>query len=365
MSASYCERSNKWLLPTGARVHPCAARDRYRDRWAWSSAPRERPQQNHGVRQPPAIATRKVDVSTWHSISGAPIVGSAGLVARAKWAIEVFEQLGVTVNQSGRLPSAIRLLDSINDKPSLMLAASTEFLYAVGEADRTIWEFFIIAYVADMRGRRKGTPFTPSMLTTALAGAQTEISDKHPKPRSTQFELYVAALLSLGGADVQLEEPDLRMLYWGDRVGVAIKRMRSNAPEALEARLLEAAKQIAKRSRQGFIAINVDVLFSEKVLPGDELVRNQEFNGVMAAIDAILDRRFNTLKHVRGLLIFGRLEVWDLEASPPRHDTALPMSQRLFDDEEDRTQIVRDNEFWTRHTATMDRELLYLRTGKR
>ena len=42
-------RSNKWLLQSGAWVHSCEARDHYRDCSRAYSAPRDRPQQNHGV----------------------------------------------------------------------------------------------------------------------------------------------------------------------------------------------------------------------------------------------------------------------------------------------------------------------------
>jgi hypothetical protein len=260
---------------------------------------------------------------------------------------------------------AVRLIERVNGDPELMREPTPDFLYRLAEAERTIWELFIVAYVAEQRWQRPHTPFTPESLAAALKGATLENADKHPKPRSSQFELYVAALLCLGGAEVQLSEPDLQMLFWSEMVGIAVKRIRSTEPAALKARLLEGAAQIQQNTRIGFIAINVDILFTGRTLPATEASMYAEFDRVTSLVDEVLENHFGPLKHVRGLLIFGRLDGWDVAATPPRHDTAMPMSYRMFADEEDPEFKVRGDEFWKRHRMNLDAELRYLRTGLR
>lgn len=278
--------------------------------------------------------------------------------------MDVFKRIGASVNESSRLPAALRLVREINANPELMAAPSVEYLRLLGEAERTIWELFIVAYVADQRAKRARTPFTSEMITTALGGSAIAADDKNRKARNTQFELYVAALLSLGGTEVVLAEPDLQMLYWGEYIGVAIKRMGSTRKEKLEERLLSASDQIGRWTSQGVIAINIDSFFAGKTLPGAEEERNREFGLAMKHVRDVVKDRFGPLKRVRGILTFGHLETWDLGATPPRHDNAYPLSRELFDEEEDPTIRLRGEEFWDGVMARMDRQLLYLRTGK-
>lgn len=303
-------------------------------------------------------------MSDWHSPSGSVTLGANGLLSRGDWALEVFKRISASVNESSRLPAALRLVRQINARPELMAAPSVDYLRLVSEAERTIWELFVIAFVADLRANRPRTPFTAKMITTALGGSAIAANDKNRKARNTQFELYVAALLSLGGTEVALAEPALRMLYWGEYIGVAIKRMGSTRKDKLKERLLSASDQIGRWTSQGVIAVNIDSFFAGKTLPGAVEKRNQEFGMAMQHVRDVVQEQFGPLKRVRGILTFGHLEAWALGATPPRHDSAYPLSRVLFDEEEDPTIRLRGGEFWDGVMARMDRQLMYLRTGK-
>jgi hypothetical protein len=240
--------------------------------------------------------------------------------------------------------------------------ASDQLLNSIAESHRTVWEFFVIAYVADTRWQRPATPFTAAMLSKALEGADHTEHDQNFAARNTQFELYVASLLAMGGAEVRLGEPDLRILYRGVDVGIAVKRMSSVNVNTLEKRLLEGVDQILRSTSEGLVALNIDVHFRNEALPDDKSLRDRIYDAAVKRVYDIVDKREDRLDKIVGFLVFGFLAAWDLSARPPRFDNSYPMSRQLF--LSGSTEDEHLQEFWNTLFDRMDRELLYLRTGK-
>jgi len=298
----------------------------------------------------------------WFSRGPYADVSSAGLVSRGEWALTVFRTLGAVPHPTSRLPKAIALFKELNKGTTWAETATDSQLNQVAEAHRTVWELFVIAYAADMRWQRAGTPFCARKVNQSLRGSETPDSETNTLARNTQFELYVAALLTLGGADLRLDEPDLLLLYGRSYVGVAVKRMSSASPAKLESRLLEASDQIHRWTSEGYIAINIDVYLRGRKLPSNLAERDAEYDRAVANVNRIVDKKFGRLHKVSGLLIFSFLASWDMSVTPPRFDNSYPLSRQLFVPA-DGAQVAKLEEFWNRLSERMDRQLLYLRTG--
>jgi hypothetical protein len=282
-------------------------------------------------------------------------VWSGGLIRRAEWTLQTLERLGVVVPSRSRLPNARDLLVRAETEPTILNSEDPSFLERVADAHRTVWDFFVITNAAVERRFRVNTPFRLDVIGTALHGADVAREDRNPLGRNTQFELYVAAVLCLGRAEVNPGEPDLRLLYWGKDTGVAAKRMGSAQPRSIAKRVLEGARQIARSGTDGFVAVNIDILFIGVEL-GDEIPQRwEQLNRQTAvAVDAIM-RRLGPRRDVKGVLLFGHAAQWDLSASPPAYAASYPLSYHLIadglQDEE------RGREFFSGLTARIDNSM--------
>jgi hypothetical protein len=304
-------------------------------------------------------------VRNWYTKRAPVDIGIAGILSRGEWALKVFQDLGATVNLAGRLPSALRRLRTISTSTTWAQSASIDHLRVIAEAERTIWEFFVIAFATDGLKGMPNTPFAADMITTALSGAELPGLDKRAKGRSTQFELYVAAHLALGGIDVRRHEPDLVIRTRDGVASVAVKRMNSLAPNKLEERILEARDQIARWPVPGYIAVNIDVLFANS--PGmtvDVAVHHATFDAGVRHVDRVIEKHFESEHLLDGFLVFGHLDGWDLSLSPPLHITAYPLSRQLFVDPEAPARSTRLTEFWAQFLDNMEGGLAFLRSGK-
>jgi hypothetical protein len=152
----------------------------------------------------------------------------------ARRAEEILSKLAarrVRIPASNRIERAIELTDQLNDSEALRTATPDE-LKRAREAFRSLWEFFFICYTAFERPRAARS-LTNERLEMLLRGADDPDGESNSAARDNQFELLVAALFVLGGADVYSGEPDFRFLYHGRHVGIACKRVRSLRPNAL------------------------------------------------------------------------------------------------------------------------------------
>jgi hypothetical protein len=278
-------------------------------------------------------------------------LGSGDIVARAAYAVETLRNLGVGIPQSSRLARAHAFLDQLNDPAVQIHSDDTAALDRIRNAQPTAWEFFIIAYAASLR-QGDESPFRPEIIQRALKGAEVEEKDANPNARNTQFELYVAAVLKMGGADVKWGEPDLRLLYWGEYVGIAVKRLTSTNPSRLERRLVEAADQIARSGRPGFIAVNVDILFRTVNLSTSRSEVLEQYDQRVEVVDRLVRIRFGKRPEVKGVLVFGNVTQWDFNPTPSL-STSCPMSYIFIgDSEEDMRQWT---EFHRAFVSRLDR----------
>jgi hypothetical protein len=299
-------------------------------------------------------------MTSWKSLPDSDALGSRAMARRGHYAVAVFTKLGVSPAPSGRLPTAIKLLRRLNDEE--LDLRDPRVLIRAANAQRTVWEFFVIAYVAELRLSRATSIFPLGKIELALGGSEIETDDKNHIHRNTQFELYTAALLCLGSAEVSASEPDF-LLTVGSRVfGVAAKRLSSLSKSKIKRRLLDGAKQILTSTREGYIAINIDGHFRGNDLPSIEDERHRLYSDKAGLVSEVITAEFGPLTHVRGIIIYGHLSAWDLGFDPPHYTTTYPTSYQLFHDEDRPDDYSQERSFWTGYTPRLARQLDYLRS---
>jgi hypothetical protein len=85
-------------------------------------------------------------------------MGSGRLVGLLRQAIERL-RLVIPVPNVARVVRALSQLESINERPELLLAGESQFLERVSAAHRTAWEYFLVMYARSL-GQPFVTPFT-------------------------------------------------------------------------------------------------------------------------------------------------------------------------------------------------------------
>jgi hypothetical protein len=189
-------------------------------------------------------------------------LGSGSLQVRLEVTLRVLESLGVRVPASGRHRQALRLLSDLNSADGIVDLGSIADLHSLASAHRTAWETFLITVAATECLGRSYTPFSVAKLEECMLGGISTESQNSPG-EDTQFELYVAACLVLGGLDVREGEPDLQFLYGYEWVGIAAKRVRSSASSQLRKHIKKAIEQIRRSNMRGFVAVNLDQRFND------------------------------------------------------------------------------------------------------
>lgn len=248
----------------------------------------------------------------WHSAPPLPRLGSSGLLSRLTAALAYLEHIGIRVPTNGRARRAARLLEQLGDDREAIEAGNLAQLKRIEAAHRTAWEVSLIAY-ARYVATRGANPFPNDRLQIMMRGA--ELPERvGTQARDAQFEMYIAAMLRLGGADVRRGEPDLRILFGPERVGIAAKRVSSREPSQVRRHLKKAAEQILAARLRGFIAINLDSRFLEMALPRSEPDRIAAFEGVFDEL-ASYEESLRQQDHVLGLMVYGYLAEWTFEES--------------------------------------------------
>ena len=243
----------------------------------------------------------------WHSARPLPRLGSSGLLSRLTVALEYLEHIDIRVPTNGRARSAARLLERLGEGREVIEAGNLTRLRLIEAAHRTAWEVSLIAY-ARYVATRGANPFPDDRLQVMMRGA--ELPERFgTQARDAQFEMYVGAMLRLGGADVRQGEPDLRLLFGPERVGIAAKRVSSCEPTQMRRHLNKAADQILAADMRGFIAINLDSRFLEMALPRSEPDRIAAFEGIFDEL-ASYEEALRQQQHVLGLMVYGYLAEW-------------------------------------------------------
>ena len=170
--------------------------------------------------------------------------------------MKFFAKAGVPMPPGSRLERAIARIRASNE-PGKLDSYSDLDLATLAEAFRTTWDAFLVTHAWKSRPRRN-SPFPASRLACFAEGADLPEDDPVPKPRSTQFELFVTAQFVLGGADVHVGEPDLRFLYHGEYLGIAAKRITKRRRQTVAGGIRDARHQLRDNGVRGFIALNLD-----------------------------------------------------------------------------------------------------------
>lgn len=244
------------------------------------------------------------------SIGGVPF-GPTGLIAAAEWTRERLAAFGVPHPGGNRLQAARALLLAVQAHRVVVTPEAEDLLNQVTEAQWTIIEQYIITRALGRPDYRLGT-LKRRKLEEMLSGAPTPDDDRNQLARNTQFELYVAALFTMGDVAARLGEPDILIDFRDSVCGVAVKRVRSLRQAVRRAD--EAAEQLASHGLRGFVAVNVDLLL--KTVDGGcgpEATLAERLD----VVDAIEERMANH-DHVLGTITLGRDCVWDFVGERPR-----------------------------------------------
>lgn len=216
---------------------------------------------------------------------------------------------------------AIELTHRVNEGEVSIVAEDPDTATRVLESFRTLFETFVVTWTSTERPRRVD-PFPIDRLKYLLEGADLPAEDSNQKARSTQFELLVGANLILGGTDIRPEEPDYRLLYHGDYVGVAAKRVRSLNPDRVRGLLRDALDQFERYDCRGFIALNLDRwivdLASEDIREVGRLF-NEQLQGAHKEIGKISGN-----ERLLGAMIFTNWSRWCFDGPKPTIDWRAP-----------------------------------------
>src|SRR4051812_25020017 len=204
--------------------------------------------------------------STWTKDEPSWSMGARVLQRRLEQSLEVFTAFGVRIPTTGRHQNALSILNQWNNSEEDIDLGNSGLLAQIGAAHRTAWETYLIAVAANARRNRKAEDlFTRDRLSLMMKGSPRG-DEKDTLARDTQFELYLGAILQLGGAEVHGGEPDLRFLYGLEMVGIAAKRISSAAAKQVRVHVTKAVEQIQRAKVRGFVAINIDKQFQEITL---------------------------------------------------------------------------------------------------
>ena len=184
----------------------------------------------------------------WTVDGGMDGMSSALLAGRLQQALDFLTNyLRVPVG-SGRHREALSVLKSSFEK------METDRVLA---AFRLAWETFLIVVAAMEDAKNPRTPFTRERLEKLVKGPLVD-EGRDGGPRNIQFELLVASHFRLAGCSVYDGEPDIVLLYGQEKVGLAVKRVRSLKPAQLLRHAKKAADQVHRSNMRGWIVLNVD-----------------------------------------------------------------------------------------------------------
>ena len=241
----------------------------------------------------------------------------------ARWALARYKHHGVRLPGGNRVEKAAKLFENLaSGRVSIGQHPEQSLLEKLHDAHVTFLEHYISARALGFDDHPVSDRLRKKVQTT-LAGAELEVGDKHPHARNFQFELYVGSMLTMGGADVGLDEPDLRMNYLGEVVGIAAKR--TTSPSEFRNRAESAQGQIKKHGLRGFVALNADRLASQGGLANRPI-------GMLVPGLREIDDYLQEHEHVLGRMVFGRESGWDLSGSVPRVVLGFRYQLRTFAD---------------------------------
>jgi hypothetical protein len=275
---------------------------------------------------------------------GIPL-GPSALIEAADWTRTRLAAFKVPQPAGNRLIRAQLLIRQVNDGTITLRIDDEDILTRVTDAQWTILEQYIVTRALGRPGHQlRRTQL--AKLETMLSGADTDELDRNPLARNTQFELYAGATLKMGDVHARLAEPDLRIDYLGQEIGIAAKRVRSSKQFLRRAK--EAADQIAESGSPGIVAMNVDVLLRATAadVSGNEQLHDRLI--VIKEMDDVLSGE----PGVVGSLVFARDSVWQFGGQRP--SVGLASTHRFAVYPRSQRQAENGESFWQQVQQRID-----------
>lgn len=272
--------------------------------------------------------------------------GAGGFIGAAEWTQERLQGLGVALPAGARFAKANALIRKANAGKVVLVENDECTLHQLTEAHWTIFEYYIIARAIRSPEHALSRELLKK-LEAMVSGAETEDEDRNPLARNTQFELYTAATLTMGGVQTQLAEPDLHVDYLGMTVGIAAKRVRS--AKQLLRRAKDAVEQIKSSGLPGIVALNVDVLLKRA---GVAPPWTDQFSERLTALKGV-DNELSRHHEVLGSLVIARDAIWQFSRNVPEFHSSV--KHRFWIYPRNSEQESRGTEFWHKVHACISR----------
>jgi hypothetical protein len=236
-------------------------------------------------------------------------LGSTALVRVAEFTLAAFKARKIPLPAGNRLLQAVELVRASHERRIDIAnpAAATR----VAAAIRDVWDFCVIVHAlpnvrdADREGK----------VRVMLRGRVGE-EKKSTKPRDYQFELLVGAIFAQAELLTWSAEPDLRVEFNGQTLGIPVKRVQSE--NRLAPNVTGARKQLEGQHLKGIIVVDVEA-FLEGVpacaAPAEAVPRIIESTERLRRLLPDL-----AIKHASllGVIAMGRIVGWDFAGPMPR-----------------------------------------------
>jgi hypothetical protein len=254
------------------------------------------------------------------------------LEVRCGEAQDVLRALGVSVGAGNRLSEAARVLGALNRKEIVPSGDSVDANTRTLEAIRAVWQTLVV--LDAVKTRPQSAHLFPSgelrrFVKGPLVPTDTTIKDFENR----RFENYAGALLVHGGLSVTRDEPDWRVQYFDEELGIAVKKLNSLADSAVADLMDEARGQIGGQGIRGMVLLDVSHLVDDVQpdLPAAEfgLVFTQRINAVRAAFHSLTPHPC-----VIGVISMGVIGRWMFDRGRPRLEWATPIQTTGFSDVE-------------------------------
>jgi len=163
---------------------------------------------------------------------------------------------GLRVSDSSRLHTYRVRLEEVANDPSPYVEERV--------ADQLIFDLREIDEICEIVEAFGGSPGDMEMdrLRLLHEGHEHPDAPSADRARDAQYELYLRAILTKGGLDVALQEPDLVARFGDHSLNVAAKRPTS--VRALDDRLRSATKQLDRCAGVGIVAMSLDQIVRER-----------------------------------------------------------------------------------------------------
>jgi hypothetical protein len=196
------------------------------------------------MEHPSRLAGGRVEFAKWSNLDALRAGG---------WTLDMLRDLGVKVGSENRLRRAVDLVRQCTGLSVRLGGPTSDTTVALSEALRTVFEqYMIVKYLnsVDDQARKK--------LGLMLKGPEVPVETGDDPGRDVQAELFSGVLLRGAEYRVDLGEPDLVISRGAKRLGVAVRRVKSD--RGFRRRVVEAQRQLERQGLYGFIVVNPELL---------------------------------------------------------------------------------------------------------